>query len=185
MYLEISARQTGKTKRMLLAVFNYLVLSKRNKVIIVSPNQVTSNYIDKWVGYNEKDDDEKYHDRIVNISASYFGETINGRSDLSNYMFVFDEFDFMNVLYQKDIIDNFKFIDKSYFVTTPRFLRNIEALYNSRAYESDLLVLLLKNNNMEYKHFVSNRIDSNYSYQQRAILPYEVFQTELMGHFLK
>lgn len=153
-YLEISARQTGKTTRLLDAV-KIQMLTGESAVIVV-PNLK----IKKWI--------EPRTAALCITISELFTEKIKERIyELYRPNFFFDEFDFMANMYP--ILDN------GYYVTTPAFIRE---------YSLDICDKLLQMTNMssvvsytQGVSFYSSDIEryGKYMHRQRDIsseLPY-------------
>lgn len=128
MYVEVSERQTGKTRRMIEDMFKYLEAKEVYEACIVSSG---SDYLDTLIPKVLKHPDykESYEDRITYSTYMMIEDNVR------NYV---DEFDFIE---EKNL-----FIDKTaYYCTTlekyQEMSLNIIDTYRNRRYEKISYVL--------------------------------------------
>lgn len=162
MYLEISGRATGKTKRLCEAVVSHLrQYGSSAMAVIISPSGHRAKY-DALI-------DEKYHDmvlvthdyeiakeRLVNHetqeSITFEDFSFKLGMGFGNIKYFFDDFD-----YGKSEIPT---LDDGYYVTTPFKIRNLDDWLFWR--EDKLLTLLIENNFMYTSvHGMMGMIDGN------------------------
>jgi hypothetical protein len=176
MYLEISARQTGKTSRML---DNIIETYKTGKVCIVfSFNHIHGMTIKKRLvkrGYKTKYNMVEFYTSRERYENAYKGR------DKTNHVYYYDEFDF----YTDDVI-----IDRNgYYVTTPKKTRTIEDIKNFLSCEKyDVLLHLLQvNKNKVVSYNALNTILTQY--EDTILTQYEdqdeLFNVEILNNWLK
>jgi hypothetical protein len=114
MYLEISARRSGKTERLILEAV-WCVYETQQQVHIVTGNTRMLDVIK-----NRLDDRCKRHIRFWTDWTLYNVLSSIGPLSDSNNMFFFDEFDFMNELFGESVLDIGQYNMNYYYATTPK-----------------------------------------------------------------
>ena len=174
MYLEISARRSGKTTRLHDEVRRKSKLG--NPCIIIYPN---INMLDqdratvKWIPNVEAITIEKYlSDYILETQR----EWKTGRVlPFPNTIKFFEEFDMYTPAHRVPVDTS------AYYVTTPRFTRDSRLITSWRENRrSDLLLSLLQQNMGQYTTHIWNQILSGTEYEH---LSKEAFASEF-GHQL-
>ena len=146
MYLEISARRTGKTVRLVKAVKEHL--ENGNTAIVIVPEL-------RWAKFMELPQKEP---NLFILSDYDLKKAVPNKLKgirFNKPRWFFDEFDFMENIRNVPA----HFVDDEYYVTTPRFVRKISEM-SQEEIETDALLSLLKRNKDQYvaytfdkKHF--------------------------------
>lgn len=166
MYLEISARRTGKTKRLEQKVRHRL--SQGHNCIIIYPRMAWAHAICSTYLLNHE------HVIVTSMELMNFKKPHIIKDYLDNYMWFFDEFD----LIPKN--NNIPILQKGYYVTTPRFLRDIEHILSwKEGLRDDRLLDLLEFNNGKYEaHAWLPNQDMDSITDMKKMLPIETFNHE-------
>ena len=173
MYLEISARRSGKTRR--LVNYTRRKLNQGYNMVIVLPKYSWANFL--------LPQDLKYHDNLTVSSRDLMHDLIKklkkrGEFEYTNW--VFDEFDHS----WSDRI-TLPIFETGYYVTTPKFVRTTDNIagWHKGIYQ-DCLLDLLKANKW---HYAAYMLDLHYEDISGMIedvtetLPEELFAREF-GH---
>jgi intracellular sulfur oxidation DsrE/DsrF family protein len=194
MYLEISARRTNKTKRLINNMAYHLSLNKHNKAVVVVANHQFVKYINKYL----QDYSHVFNkDQALVMTANNFVKFINNSDGMRAFYdaspdeivrFYFDEFDCYHYYGDNDfndmILNSFLYLDKSYFVTTPCCLRSYNEFIKNDT--NDLLINLIRKNDNNYMAY-----KMSYESMEKLKLiiePYyntTVLQLEVFGEFIK
>jgi hypothetical protein len=141
MYLEISARRSGKTERLILEAV-WCVYETQQQVHIVTGNTRMLDVIK-----NRLDDRCKRHIRFWTDWTLYNVLSSIGPLSDSNNMFFFDEFDLMNELFGESVLDIGQYNTNYYYATTPKYPKSYA---------------LTKLMNMNKGHFIRYYTDGSY-----------------------
>lgn len=133
-YLEISARRSGKTTRLISHMVNFLKTHKDKRVVLTMINRKMIRLVRRMEGVRELEN------RIVFISAQSISRFLSECERLlcgqnkEDFHYYFDEFDLMKN-------DEYLFID-GYFVTTPVWMRTKQDVIEY--YDGQTIDLLLE-----------------------------------------
>lgn len=143
MYLEISPRQVGKSERLLQAAFMHIISTAGTSIIVTTNLNQAGSLKKMWQKHyptQRKSTDIKF------MSAAQIN---NGFFYKEDERFFFDDFDCMKLT--SDLSD--KFLQESYWTTTPMTLRTLAQVMDAK--NTDLLVRLLRLNNLQHERFYS------------------------------
>ena len=169
MYLEISARRSGKTTRLRKALKEYL-FDKNNKAIVIGFSHVAlMNFV-----IHDMYKDIEYKDQIYTLYDFQGG--LIGIQDKSNYKFFYDEFDWCK--------PEQRYVDlNGHYCTTPAKKREKKDIKNHKKgiiYDF-LLDLLDKNEGMFNKLTANVTLDQIKEFKQ--VLNPEEFEVEFKAEF--
>ena len=148
-YLEISPRRSGKSTRMLEAVFQ--TIQSQQPAIVVSITKGSSDYHEREF-FREYGNRLYPKEKILVSFASVWGITTvveQAKEKISRPRFFFDEF---------DASMETPYLPGSYYVTTPRFLRKPEKLTIPVTAEEDLLLFLLQKHRGHYNTTLHTKV---------------------------
>lgn len=144
MYLEISGRCTGKTRRMCEDIIHHITSTPSSIAFIILPphsmkheilNNISSDYHGRIIFCESFKEAMIKVNSINSISIQRF--ITNSKNIFCNPRFYFDEFDMMKP-------DDIMVVKNGYYVTTPIRIRNMEDWLNWR---NDILLRLIVENN--------------------------------------
>lgn len=131
MYIELSSRRSGKTKRLCNDVLVYLIESKNNKVFIFCRDFSSKVMIEKQIYLNENLYNQ-FHHNVYFITNDEMKESskffelniiINQAINDSTVKFYFDDFEDLTYCYStilNEFLNNSNIYERLYLTSTPR-----------------------------------------------------------------
>ena len=187
MHLEISGRQTGKTRRLAKAVVDFILPSTGNIANVVvtqeSDAKIIKNYIKEILAFSSPSDTPNHFDPQVRFTTpERKNAIIRGYGNVRNF---YDDFDFMEFNWKKDGTFFYTTIENDYYVTTPAKIRDLSKISIQQAAKDDFLLRLLLENHGMYVSFVNPNSDPAWTEAMKRNMEVDTFDREMNGKFLK